>query len=1269
MVLVGCAVLALFTARAAPCAPVPSGRPADTGVAPSAGVRAEARPLTTALSVRSLTAVDASERRPVHLRAQVVYYDPARRHCFVMDDSSGIFVSLSSWPAVRTGDLVEIAGTSDPGHYAPRVVGTILRVLGHRPLAAPRRVSLERLLSGHEDGQWIEVAGIIRAVYPPVHYPNGGDRLFIDMVSGGMRMPLHLPYEWRGPVPSQLVDARVRLSAVIGTSFSPTRQLMGIVLYVPSFDLIVTERPAPDPATLPIQPIGQLFRYTTVGGFEHRIRTAGVVTAVMPEQFYLGDGTAGVAAVPAGPVPKIRIGDRVIVTGFPESGNEAPVLRDVEVLSAQEGPPPKPIPTTPAAILEGGMDSRLVSLEATLVRSVVSADRETLLLEAGGSLFTAEIAGTSHRHFAIPGGSRVRLIGLCDVITDDRDALRVPRSFKLRLRSTEDVRLVSLPPWWSLQRTLWVVSGLVGVILLALAWVAILRRRVRDQTAVIRERLEQEIALQARYRELFDNANDVICTWNVDGLLTSMNRAAERVTGYSRDEAMQMPFTNLVAHEHRGRVEDMIGETVQSGQGTTFEADLVTRDGQRITLEFDAHRLTHAGAVVGIQAIGRDVTERKLTESALRRAKEAAESASRAKTEFVTNMSHELRTPLNGILGMTGLLQHSDLDAEQSHCLAMMRTSAESLTHIVNDVLDYAKIEAGRLTLNTQAFDLRECVADMLQALAGTARESGLALVGRVAPDVPRTIVADPDRLRQVLTNLVGNGLKFTSQGEVRLDVEALCCGPDESEADAEWLMTFRITDTGIGIPSDKHRMIFDAFTQADGSMTRRYGGTGLGLAISSAVVQLMGGTIGVESEEGRGSTFSLTVPVKARPTAHPVPGLPAATVLVLDQHQASRDEAAERLAGWGLSPAPAGSLRDAVAFLASPAGRECRIVLADVQSVQGPLAQLVDALRQHTPSAKLVACGLSPQPEEAEAVRRCGVVAFLPKPLRDSELLTACQAALRHRPSGDRADAAGRAAGAAVRTAVVLLVEDNVINQRVAGQILKRRGHEVRIAHNGRQAVEVLDRWTPDVVFMDVQMPEMNGIDATRAIRAREQVRGGHVPIIALTAHAMAADREMCLQAGMDDYLTKPVSPSALTQTVERIVADRTSDSKANGPANGNADAVLDPAGALERVDGDRELLGEIIGLFQQDVDALVEELEAAVRSKDPEAIMRTAHRLKGSVATFAAKPATAAALHLETMGREGNIADADAAFADLKAELARLQPVLESLRLEVQG
>jgi len=289
--------------------------------------------------------------------------------------------------------------------------------------------------------------------------------------------------------------------------------------------------------------------------------------------------------------------------------------------------------------------------------------------------------------------------------------------------------------------------------------------------------------------------------------------------------------------------------------------------------------------------------------------------------------------------------------------------------------------------------------------------------------------------------------------------------------------------------------------------------------------------------------------------------------------------------------------------------------------------------------------------------------------------LLAACQAALQEGAASPGAASRtvasnGRSSTKAPRSGVVLIVEDNIINQRVAEQILRRRGHEVRVAHNGRQAVDVLERWTPDVVFMDVQMPEMSGIDATRAIRAREVTHGGHVPIIALTAHAMAADRELCLRAGMDDYLTKPVSPVALTQTVERIVEQRTTDgSNPQSPADGASDPALDPAGALERVDGDRELLSEIIALFQQDVGPLVQELEAAVRAKDAEGIMRTAHRLKGSVATFAAKPATAAALRLETMGREGQVGDADAAFSALQAELARLHPALESLRLEAQS
>jgi CheY-like chemotaxis protein len=342
--------------------------------------------------------------------------------------------------------------------------------------------------------------------------------------------------------------------------------------------------------------------------------------------------------------------------------------------------------------------------------------------------------------------------------------------------------------------------------------------------------------------------------------------------------------------------------------------------------------------------------------------------------------------------------------------------------------------------------------------------------------------------------------------------------------------------------------------------------------------------------------------------------------------------------------------------------------VLADFPSLPANVTTLVDAIRAYAPSARLVGCAAAPQQEETEEARRCGVVAFLPKPLRDSELLGACQAALRKRPQTGLQLA--QTNGKASRTAVVLLVEDNVINQRVAEQILKRRGHEVRIAHNGHQAVDVLEKWTPDLVFMDVQMPEMNGIDATKAIRAREQARGGHVPIIALTAHAMAADRELCLRAGMDDYLTKPVSPVALTQTVERIVEQRSTNPQSSDVASpAGSDPILDPNVALERVDGDRELLGEIIALFQQDIDALVQELERAVQAKDPEGIMRTAHRLKGSVATFAAKPATDAALRLETMGRNGDIGDAAAAFRVLQTELARLQPALESLKVEAQG
>ncbi|HXE80768.1 MAG TPA: response regulator, partial [Vicinamibacterales bacterium] len=887
------------------------------------------------------------------------------------------------------------------------------------------------------------------------------------------------------------------------------------------------------------------------------------------------------------------------------------------------------------------------------------------LLEAEGVLFTAELAGKATGAAPLAGGSTVRISGICNVVTDERDSPRVPRSFKLLLRTASDVQVLKAPSWWTPLRTLWVVSGLMGIVLAAFGWVVFLRRRVREQTAVIRERLEQEIALQARYRELFENANDVILLYRADGQLVSVNRSAERVTGYSREDALTLNVADLVAPEHRPRVLEMLGETVRTGLSTTFEVDLIAREGHRVTLELDTHRTIIAGTQVGVQAIGRDVTERKRTEAALRQAKNAAESASRAKSEFVANVSHELRTPLNGIIGMTGLLMQSSLDEEQSQQIRMVKASAEALQHVVDNVLDFAKLEAGRLTLRDQPVDLRDCIAETLQSLAPDAREAGLVLSCRVAPIVPRVVVADPDRLRQVLTVLVGNAIKFTPRGSVHVDVDASFI----DGARPEWLVTLRVTDTGIGIPLEKRDAIFEAFTQADGSMTRKHGGAGLGLAIASSLVRLMGGNISLESEVDRGSTFSVALPLIAQLQDGEEPRLARAAALVVDRDAIAREAVCERLERWGLAVTAAAGLDAAAAFLKTEDGAGCRIVVADADTLGGNLAAFVTMLRESSPAAKVIAGALAPRQQERDEALRCGAVAFLPKPYRDGELLAACRAALQPpAPAGNTTEARARPAPAAgTRPAVVLLVEDNVINQRVAEQILTRRGHQVRIAHNGRQAVDVLENWTPDLVFMDVQMPEMNGIDATRAIRAREAKRGGHMPIVALTAHAMPADREQCLRAGMDDCLTKPVSPAALTQTVERIVEQRI-----NGSSNGaqhassgaGPDPVLDPAQALERVDGDRELLGEIIDLFFQDIDALVQDLQRAVSERNAEAIMRTAHRLKGSVATFAAKPATEAALRLETMGRSGDVSGVDAAFSALQAELARLQPALRELR-----
>ena len=690
----------------------------------------------------------------------------------------------------------------------------------------------------------------------------------------------------------------------------------------------------------------------------------------------------------------------------------------------------------------------------------------------------------------------------------------------------------------------------------------ILAARINERTAELQqeifERKKVELALrqaEEKYRGIFEESIAGIFQTSPDGRLLSINPALARMYGYdSPDEIIsarrdigRQTYVDPERREEFKRIME-VQDTVEN-----FEYEVYKKDGTRIWFSQNARAVRDAsGAIACYVGTAEDITTRKRTQEELKkevierkRAEEAAETANQSKSEFLANMSHEIRTPMNGIFGMTELLLDTDLTSEQRENLSLVRLSAESLLSVINDILDFSKIEAGKLEFEIIPFDLRESLGESMTALGFRAHQKGLELTYEVAPDVPEAILGDPGRLRQMLVNLVGNAVKFTESGEI------LVTANRESETPDAVRIHFAVKDTGLGIPADKHQRIFEAFAQADGSMTRKYGGTGLGLSICTKLVELMKGKIWVESEPGQGATFHFTASFGVQPAASARSAplaeerLRSLRALIVDDNFTNRRVLEGMLARWSMQPTSVEGGKAAMEALAisKKTGSPFSVILLDSQmpGMDGfALAELIHNDPELLDSTIMMLTSVG-HIGDAKRCRELGISAYLVKPIRQTELLAAICRVLNKSPQNVPVPLVTRhVLQEEMHRARILLAEDSPVNQILAVRLLEKRGYSITVVGDGRAALAALEKSSFDLVLMDLQMPEMDGLDATIAIRAKEKVTGGHLPIIAMTAHALKGDQERCISAGMDGYVSKPIRTAELYSTIESVLSNR---------------------------------------------------------------------------------------------------------------------------------
>ncbi|MFW6037461.1 MAG: PAS domain S-box protein [Desulfonatronovibrio sp.] len=808
------------------------------------------------------------------------------------------------------------------------------------------------------------------------------------------------------------------------------------------------------------------------------------------------------------------------------------------------------------------------------------------------------------------------------------------------------------------------------------------------------KRIEEELRNQ---REILGSTEEMAKVggweWDIDSQAMTWTRGAYLIHGFDLDNSAH-PFPELITkslecyHEQdRPRVLEAFKKCAVKGIPYDLEFPFISADGRKLWVRTAARPVFEDGQIIKVFGHIMDITELKQSQLDLLDARNKAQAANQAKSEFLANMSHEIRTPMNGVIGMTDLLLDTPLAQDQRSLAQSIQVSAESLLALINDILDFSKIEAGRLELENTDFDLHHLLEDLVSLMAVRAHEKGLEIICVPEPDVPAKIQGDPSRLRQILTNLIGNAIKFTSRGEVVIRVSRQQKEEENTESGSTATLLFTISDTGIGIPEDKIKTLFSKFSQVDTSTTREFGGTGLGLAISRQLAEMMGGEAGVKSVYGQGSTFWFTACFAIqKPGATPALILPGDLqdkhILIVDDNDTNRVILKSQLKAWGARVKSASGGYNALEILNRiyARGDKFDMAILDMHMPEMDGEELGKTLKKHAsfgniPLVMLTSMG---KPGDSKNFEELGFDAYLNKPVRQYELFDTLVAVLnnadnnrskrsiitRHRAREMKRD----------QTRLpklqghVLVAEDNLVNQMVAVGVLKKLGLSSDIAHNGAEAVKAVQNKTYDLVLMDVQMPEMDGLCATRKIRRLEEKNAG-IPIVAMTAAAMHQDKDKCLEAGMDDYISKPVNSYALGQVLAKWLKQESKLNKFETESPGNrkgfetehqesetentfnsSSPVFDKKALMQRVDHDNDLAGEILTIYIQSAEPKFESLKEFLAKNNVEKATRDAHSIKGNAGNCGCMAMAETAGQMEKAGKSGNI-----------DEMKRLLPELE--------